>query len=171
MRFADRNPEYLLCSIIYCATTAYLFGWLFWQIRVFIIVSYIIMLLIAFSPLAEKFMRMFYNVRRLETLEEQDLLLTIFNEVIEKAKENDIEVFGDTDFNSIELFIVDSMTVNAFALGKRTVAITKGAMATFSEDELKAVFSHEIAHILYADTMAQIYTKVGSGFFRLLFCK
>ncbi|MDR1408981.1 MAG: M48 family metalloprotease [Oscillospiraceae bacterium] len=54
------------------------------------------------------------------------------------------------------------MSVNACALGQHT---TKGAMKTFSEEELKAILSHEVAHILNMDTMALIYTMIGNGIF------
>lgn len=55
------------------------------------------------------------------------------------------------------------MTVNAMALGRNTIAVTKGAMQTFTEDELKAVIGHEIAHLVHGDTMAVIYAIVGNG--------
>jgi heat shock protein HtpX len=57
------------------------------------------------------------------------------------------------------------MSVNACAMGKHTIAVTKGAMKTFSEEELKAILSHEVAHILNMDTMALIYTMIGNGIF------
>jgi len=55
------------------------------------------------------------------------------------------------------------MTVNAIALGRHTIAVTKGAINTFSEDELKAVIAHEIAHILYGNTLASLYVLIGNG--------
>lgn len=58
---------------------------------------------------------------------------------------------------------IDDMTVNAMALGRRTVAVTKGAMQTFSEDELKAIVAHEVGHIVHGDTIASIYAVVGNG--------
>ena len=57
------------------------------------------------------------------------------------------------------------MTVNAMALGRRTIAVTKGAMHTFTEDELKAVVGHEIAHLIHGDTMATMYAVIGNGIF------
>ena len=63
----------------------------------------------------------------------------------------------------IEICVIDNMTVNAMALGRNTIAVTKGAMQTFTEDELKAVIGHEIAHLVHGDTMASIYAIVGNG--------
>jgi heat shock protein HtpX len=59
------------------------------------------------------------------------------------------------------------MTVNACALGRHTVAVTKGAIETFNPEELKAIIAHEIAHIIYGDTIARLYAKIGNGFFTL----
>jgi heat shock protein HtpX len=114
---------------------------------------YVVSLIVAFSPVAEKIMRLFNNVRPLEMKEEKDFLLPIFNEVLDKAKEQNPEEFADSN---IELFIIDSMSVNACAIGKNTIAVTKGAMKTFSADELRGIFAHEIAHILNRDTIAPI---------------
>lgn len=41
------------------------------------------------------------------------------------------------------------MTVNAIALGRHTVAVTKGAINTFTEDELKAVIALFIKACLF----------------------
>lgn len=39
------------------------------------------------------------------------------------------------------------MNVQSVAIGSNTIAITKGAMNTLSEDEIKGIFAHEFAHI------------------------
>jgi len=69
------------------------------------------------------------------------------------------------ELGRIELCIIDKLSVNAVALGKRTLAVTKGAIGTFSPEELKALMAHEIAHIAYGDTMARLYMIVGNGLF------
>ncbi|GHU59607.1 hypothetical protein AGMMS49975_27340 [Clostridia bacterium] len=97
----------------------------------------------------------------METAQEKDYLLPLFDEVLQNAKDKNPE-FEDFD---IEICMIDIMTVNACAIGKHTVAVTKGAMQTFSEDEMKAVLAHEVAHIIHSDTVARIYTLVGNGIF------
>jgi heat shock protein HtpX len=91
-------------------------------------------------------------------------LRPIFKEVYETAKAN---TYKNLDNSDIDIYIIDSMTVNACAIGKHTVAVTKGAVNTFSEVELKAILAHEIAHISNTDTLAQIYAMIGNGIFTL----
>ena len=161
MHFIDRNPIYFLCSIIYYLVAVWMFGWKWWAF-VFFAIATILSLGIAFSPLGEKLLRLFNHIRRLESSREKQYLRPLFQEVYDKAKT------GNPTLAEIDVYVIDSMTVNACAIGKHTIAVTKGAMHTFSEDELKAVLSHEIAHILHMDTIALIYAMVGNGIFSAL---
>lgn len=113
--------------------------------------------MIGFSPLGEKLLRLLNRVRPLETKRETEYLQPLFEEVYERAKEKYKKL------RKIEICVIDNMTVNAMALGRNTIAVTKGAMQTFTEDELKAVIGHEIAHLVHGDTMASIYAIVGNG--------
>ena len=98
-------------------------------------------------------------MRPLEVRREKETLQYIFNDVYEQAKQKNPEL------GHIEICIIEKMEVNACAIGKHTVAVTKGALETFGEDELKALIAHEIAHILHGDTIATLYTLVGNGLF------
>ena len=60
------------------------------------------------------------------------------------------------------------MAVNACAIGKHTIAVTKGAIESFAENELKAIIAHEIAHIINYDTVARLYLTIGNGFFTII---
>jgi len=157
-KFITANPQYLLCSIVYYVIASFLMGGVF--VSFFIaLVAYVLSLVIAFTPLGEKILRFFEGVRRIETNREREYLFPIFQEVYTRAREHSPEL------GRIQPCIIDKMTVNACALGKHTIAVTKGAIETFNEDELKAIMAHEIAHILYGDTMARLYITIGNGFF------
>jgi heat shock protein HtpX len=117
---------------------------------------------IAFSPIGEMLMRTLNHVRRLETAKEKNYLRPLFREVYAKAKA------ANPELGRINLFVIDSMSVNACALGNHTIAVTKGAMNTFAEEELKAILAHEIAHILHRDTAATLYALIGNGIFMLI---
>jgi len=158
IRFVKTNPQYLLCSIVYYVLASFLLGGVLTSFGIALL-SYLISLFIAFTPLGEKLLRFFEHVRKIETKEEKAYLLPLFQEVYTQAKENNPEL------GNIELCIIDKMTVNACALGKRTIAVTKGAIETFSPDELRAMLAHEMAHIMYGDSMARLYTSVGNGIF------
>ena len=56
-----------------------------------------------------------------------------------------------------------AMYVNAFAIGRKTVSVTKGAIETFSVDELKGVIAHEFGHLSYGHTKALLLSVIGNG--------
>ena len=68
----------------------------------------------------------------------------------------------------IDIYIVDTMIINAYALGRNTVAVTKGAIDSLSEEELKGFIAHEIGHIAHGDTIALLLTVIGNGIFTLV---
>jgi len=163
-QFTIKNPEYLICSLIYYIVSVYWIGWGLWQFWIILGAVYVLSLIVVFSPLGEIFMRMFAHVRPLETAEEKEYLRPLFAEVCAEAEmKNPKELVK----SKIDIYIIDQMTVNAVAIGRNTVAVTKGAVKTFSEDELKAVIAHEIAHIVNMDTIALMFSKIGNGIFSI----
>jgi len=127
-----------------------------------LLVIYTISILLAISPLGEKLLRLFERARKIETSREKELLIPLFDEVYEKAKKD------NPDLGKIDLFIIDKLAVNACAIGKHTIAVTKGAIEFFTEDELKAIIAHEIAHIINFDTVARLFLTIGNGFFTII---
>jgi heat shock protein HtpX len=103
------------------------------------------------------------NVRELKTRQEIDYLEPIFDEVYQTAKEQNPKLS-----RNIQVYITDAMYVNAFACGKNTVCITKGALETFNTDELAGVIAHELGHICYGHTKATLLSLVGNAFFSLI---
>ena len=127
----------------------------------FCLLFYAVALLIALSPIGEWFILLTNHARQLETNREIDYLVPIFEEVYDEAKEQ------YPYLPKITVYTIDSLVVNACAMGRHTVAVTRGAMETFSEDELKAVIAHEIGHILYGHTTALLLNIVGNGVFSI----
>lgn len=158
--FWKNNPIYLICSLFYYLISSLLLGGKFKSFLIVFIV-YTISLIIALSPLSEKLLRLLNRVRPLETSREKDYLQPLFDEVYNRVKEE------YNNLMEIEVCVIDNMTVNAIALGRNTVAVTKGAMQTFTEEELKAVIAHELAHLVHGDTMAYIYAIIGNGIFSI----
>lgn len=118
---------------------------------------------LALSPLGEIVVRLMEGVKPIQTQEDKDYLLPIFEEVYEEAK-----AFSPHINKEIKLYVTDSMTVNAFAVGRKTVAVTRGAIHTFSPDELKGILAHELGHMANGDTKALLIKLVGNGFFSLI---
>jgi len=158
--FWKNNPIYLVCSLFYYVISSLILGGTAESFLI-ILAVYSISLIIGFSSLGEKLLRLLNRVRPLETKRETEYLQPLFDEVYARAKEKYKRL------RTIEICIVDNMTVNAMALGRRTIAVTKGAMQTFTEEELKAVIGHEIAHLVHGDTMATIYAIIGNGIFSI----
>ncbi|EWH22680.1 zinc metalloprotease HtpX [Bacillus haynesii] len=52
-----------------------------------------------------------------------------------------------------EIFLVNDDTVNAFALGFKTIGLTTAAISSLTKEELKAVIAHEYAHLANKDTL------------------
>lgn len=109
----------------------------------------------------EQIQKLINGVRPPETQQEKDYLLPLFEAVYEDAK----ALYPDLP--RINPFIIDTLSINAFALGKHTVAITKGAIDTFSSEELQAVIAHEFAHIYNRDTYMKMLNRIGNGLFSI----
>ena len=154
--FWENNPIYLVCSVFYYVISSLLLGGTAKSFLI-VFVVYAVSLIIGFSSLGEKFLRLLNRVRPLETKRETEYLQPLFDEVYERAKEKYKRL------RKIEICVIDNMTVNAVALGRRTIAVTKGAIQTFTEEELKAVIGHEIAHLIHGDTMSAMYAMIGNG--------
>lgn len=126
-------------------------------------IVYGVCIAVALSPIGEVIVRLLENVKPVQTQTDKDYLLPIFDEVYEEAKE-----FSPNLSDDIELYLTDSMAVNAFAVGKKTIALTRGAINTFTPDELKGILSHELGHMANGDTKALLISLVGNGFFSLI---
>lgn len=105
---------------------------------IMIVIAQLILIVIAISPIGEFVLRIMYGAKTIKTNKDKERLLPLFNEVYEtiKAKSN----YHNT---SIKLYIDKSMTINAYAMGTRTIAITKGAIESLTDEQIKGLFAHE----------------------------
>lgn len=125
------------------------------------LVLYAVSLTVALSPLGEWILRLINGVRKLYTRREKDYLIPLFEEICEEVKEQ------YPDLPNLEICTIDSLTVNACAMGRHTIAVTRGAVETFTEDELKGILLHEIGHIVHGDTKATLLNLIGNGLFSI----
>ena len=133
-----------------------------WQAFAWTALLYGVSIAIALSPIGEMLLRWTEHLREVQTSQEKEYLLPLFEEVYQTAKEK----FPKLN-NKVKLYIDEAMTVNACAIGRKTIAVTKGAIATFSRDELKGVLAHEFGHLVNGDTKALLLNIIGNGFFTL----
>ena len=127
---------------------------------IWLLVVYGISIAVALSPLGEFILRVLKNCREPLTMRERDYLLPLFEEVYQDAKEMSPKLN-----NNINLYIMDAMYVDSFAIGRETIAITRGAIETFSAEELKGIFAHELGHMEYGHTKALLLSNIGNAIF------
>jgi heat shock protein HtpX len=53
----------------------------------------------------------------------------------------------------VRLRITEEMELDAFAIGQRTIAISRKMLETFSDDELQGVMAHELGHLQDRDCL------------------
>jgi len=160
--FIVSNILYIQWFMLY-----FMFAWLLLGggLNSFIIVAIIYgsSVTIALSPIGEILLRLLEQCREPQTKREREYLLPIFEEVYDSAKE-----VIPTINKGIKIYIMDAMHVNAFAIGRQTVAVTKGALETFTEDELKGILAHELGHMHYGHTKALLLSVIGNFFFSII---
>ena len=162
LKFINSNFSYLLWFCLYFTIAWMIFGG---NLTSFIVVSlvYGISIGIALSPAGEALLHIIENIREPQTEQEKKYLLPIFEEVYEYAKE------ANPKLNTgIRLYVMDAMYVNAFAIGRQTVAVTRGAIETLTREELKGVIAHEIGHITHGHTKALLLSVIGNFFFSII---
>ena len=62
--------------------------------------------------------------------------------------------------NRFQLHVQHIDAPNAFALGSKHIAVTKGGLAAFNDEELAGILAHEMGHIVHRDT---VYLLMMSG--------
>lgn len=155
------NWAHILWFLFYFLITWALFGGTGGAFLLTILV-YTVSIGFALSPIGEKFYRLTSGIRPLALKEEIELIQPIFDEVYEDAKNQDEHIS-----ENIQLYIEDTMEVNACAIGRTTVAVTKGAMQFMNTEELKGLFAHELGHMAHGDTKALLLTCIGNGVFNI----
>jgi len=159
--FIKTNWIYIYISVIYFIFTWVIFGM---SLLAFIVLVniYVCSIAIALSPVGEIIFRFINNVRRLETKKEKQYLLPIYEEVYREAREH-----YPTMNEDIELCTIDTMVINGVSIGKRTIAVTKGAINTLSVEEMKGLIAHELGHIALGHTKILLLVTLGNGIFTL----
>jgi len=158
-RFLLSNLSYIIWFVLYFYITWAIFG-ADLNSFIFVSIAYGGSIAIALSPVGEILLRFIENCREPSTQEERDYLLPMFEEVFQDAL-----AINPKLNKGIKIYIMDAMYVNAFAIGRKTIAVTRGALATFTRDELKGVLAHELGHMTYGHTKALLLAVIGNFLF------
>jgi heat shock protein HtpX len=119
--------------------------------------------LLSLSPLGDFVLRLSAGVRPFMSEEEQVMAYNIIDEVYKAAATD----FPDID-EDIRFFMDDSMAINAYAMGNRTIVFTKGLFMLMDEEELKGITAHEMGHLVNGDTKIALIVVTSSTIFRLM---
>ena len=165
-RFLKSNVIYIIWFAFYF-TIAYIIALLifgeYWQSFWVVAVIYAVSISVALSPIGEAILRFSEGCKPPRTEQDRNYLVPIFQEVFEDAKA------VNPKLNSgMKIYITDALYVNAFAVGRQTIAVTRGALATFNRDELKGLIAHEIGHMAYGHTKALLLNFIGNFLFTVI---
>ncbi len=128
------------------------------SVNITLAMIYILLIILCLTNLPEYILRAIYDVRHIATDTEKERLLDIF----ESVKERGTAYSKMIDYE-LKLYIVDSVNVNAFAIGRHTIAVTRGLMETMNDEQIEAVISHEIGHIVNGDGQVSVFVSLASN--------
>lgn len=160
--FLKSNWMSILWFVVYFIVAWLMFG-AGLESFLFVLGAYAVSLTIALSPVGEYILRLSQGARLVGTRQEREYLMPLFEDVYQAAMVKQPRLS-----RKIKLYMEDAMHVNAYAVGRNTVVVTKGAMEAFSEDELKGVLAHEFGHLAHGDTKALLLNVVGNGLFTVI---
>lgn len=114
---------------------------------------------LSLTPLGEAFWRISNSIKKKPDaayLEQWQQANAVFDEVKEQAMHADRHVSG-----KVRLYYCPTNEINAFALGHRTVVVTRGILDVHPE-YLKGVLAHEFGHIANGDSDLKLGINVSN---------
>lgn len=116
---------------------------------------YLVTVLISLSPVGEWTLAAMSGAREIKRKDIKIRLIPLLEIVFEKAKKRTPSMVDE-----IHLKIIHDESPNAFAIGRKTICVTDGLLK-LSDNEIMAVFAHELGHIAYHHSTIQLL--IGGG--------
>ena len=126
-----------------------------WQSAVVIVVFYLLTVAISLSPVGEFLLAALAGARRIKRRDIKIRLIPLLEVVLSQALNE-----TPTMVKSINLKIVNDKSPNAFAVGRKTICVTEGLL-NLSDEEIMAIFAHELGHLAYKHITIQLL--IGGG--------
>lgn len=126
-----------------------------WQSAVAIVVFYLLTVAISLSPVGEFLLAALAGARRIKRRDIKIRLIPLLEVVLSQVLNE-----TPTMVKSINLKIVNDKSPNAFAVGRKTICVTEGLL-NLSDEEIMAIFAHELGHLAYKHTTIQLL--IGGG--------
>jgi len=146
-------------------------SWLYliWLVFYFILIGfltlgfsapfYLLFFALALLPKSERIWRWVTGIRPLRIRAEKERLIPLLEEVrnschVKKKRKRQIQ--------NINIYIQESMSINAFAFGRETLVLTKGSVDLLSDDALKGLIAHELGHFYNYDAMTTLFVYIAN---------
>lgn len=149
---------YLVINVLIISAIIGMFGVNPWLALLFGILAYALTATIALSPVGEWLFRKLNGCKSIDDPAILNRLKPLFEEVKSRAKS---ELSGVIIHDDISLYICDDDAINAFAMGRRTVCVTRGLLS-LTDDQIKGVLGHEFGHLATHDTDLSLLITVGN---------
>ena len=118
--------------------------------------AYVLSIAAALSPLGESILRLQNGCKKITDDQLLARIEPIFYDVYNRALEETPELN-----RKIKLFVCDEEEPNAFALGRKTICVTRGLLL-LSDSEIKAILAHEFGHLAHKDTDSLLVITTGN---------
>ena len=129
-----------------------------WETAGPLVLIYLASVLISLSPLGEWVFAALAGAREIKSIDVKIRLIPLLEVVYDRAKRR-----NPTMVNSIRLKIMHDSTPNAFAIGRKTICVTEGLLE-LSDQDIMAVLSHEVGHLVYHHSALQLLIGGGNLF-------
>ena len=113
--------------------------------------------LLSLTPIGEVFLRFISGGKKGKD-HERERTQTLFDEIC---------LLADIDPGKFNLYISNEQITNAWALGSKTIIVSRGLLGEATDEEIKGVLAHEIGHIILGHTLWLTITYAAGqvGFF------
>lgn len=149
---------YLAINVLIITLMMQMFEPNIWLCLLYGILIYGVTATIALSPLGEWYFRRTNGCKKIDDPNILNRLEPLFLEVKERAKNKQTDFVID---DNIQLYISDDDSINAFAMGRRTVCVTRGLLQ-LNDEQIKGVLGHEFGHLASHDTELTLLITVGN---------
>lgn len=115
-----------------------------------IVAGYLITVWISLSPAGEWVLAALVGAQEIKRRDMKIRLIPLLEIVYDEAKR-----YTPSMVDSIRLKIIHDDAPNAFAIGRRTICVTDGLL-NLDDEDIMAVFAHEMGHIVYGHSVIQL---------------
>ena len=125
---------------------------------ILLVICYLVAILLSLSPIGEWMLAALSGAHEIKRKDVKIRLIPLLKIVFEQAT-----IITPSRVGSINLKIIYDSSPNAFAIGRKTICVTEGLLSLCDED-IMAVFSHELGHIAYKHSEIQLLIGGGNFF-------